>query len=184
MATATAVPAFDLARAQRGAWKWPALIIGLILTNATIVGVTVYFATSDRTVTVEPDYYAKALAYDSVIQQRETNRKLGWAASPFFKVGDDGQTLELHLTLTDAAGKAVTDANVSALVFANLAPRDRQSVKLTPGIAPGEYIARVRPTATGQWRAEFTVSKGSTTFTNQSDLFLLAADSKEGAGSR
>ncbi len=172
---------------------WIAMILGLLSLNATIVGTTVYLALSDSTSAIEPDYYARALHYDDVIQQRAASAKLGWKADASFRVAPGGRSMELAVTLKDREGRPVEHADVRAVAFASVRASERQSLalrELAPGGGsteaahaaaganqagePGVYAAPLRIGATGAWRITITAQRMSETFVSQTDLFVPA----------
>ena len=66
---------------KRGSW-WP---IGITAVLATTVAANVWVATiasDDPSFAIEPDYYAKAIAWDSTLAQARTNATLGWRLTP------------------------------------------------------------------------------------------------------
>ena len=60
-------------RAARGHWFWPGGVFLLLAMNMVIVGITVYAALSDKSVSIEKRYYEKALAWDETAKQRDLN---------------------------------------------------------------------------------------------------------------
>ena len=61
--------------------RWP---LGITALLALFVGVNVYLmrvANDDPSFSVEPDYYHKAVVFDSTIAQERRNVVLGWRAS-------------------------------------------------------------------------------------------------------
>ncbi len=59
---------------------WPVMIFSLLSMNAGIVGVTLYFALSDKSAATEPDYYAQAIDHDATMRRRAASLRLGWKA--------------------------------------------------------------------------------------------------------
>lgn len=149
---------------------WPAMIIGLLAMNATIVATTVYFAVTDRSEAIEPDYYARALRFDETIAQRATNTGLGWTAEPSLVASPGGQGAQLAVELADREGVALAGASVHAELFSNLRASQRQSVSLTPSGA-GRYTAPVRIDRSGIWQVRLRVERGET-FTHDTQLMV------------
>ena len=46
------------------AWFWPAVVIALLLLQLIICLITIYFANSDPSFIVEPNYYSRAQDWD------------------------------------------------------------------------------------------------------------------------
>lgn len=156
-----------------GGHLWPMLIVGLLCLNATIVGATVYFATSDESVATEPDYYAKALRYEDTIRQRGINEQLGWRISPTLRAAADGRSMELAAELIGRDGRPIADARIEAVAFASVRSRARQSLALKslPTHA-GEYAAPIRIDRSGQWCFRFTATRDGQTFTSETTLLV------------
>ncbi|MFO0785992.1 MAG: FixH family protein [Phycisphaerales bacterium] len=159
------------AAAPAGGKKWIAMIFSLIGLNMCIVGATVYFAVSDKTVAVEPDYYAKAIAYDDVIAQRSENSRLGWKTTPTLLQRAGQDNLELSVTVSDRDGAPLRGANIQVVLFPNLRAQDRQTLKLSEvATTPGSYSAPCRMIATGTWRIRTSIRRGDSVFTNERDV--------------
>lgn len=154
---------------RTGGKKWIVMILALILMNMGIVATTVYFAGSDRSAGVEPDYYARALNYDRVVDQRATNARLGWNARMNL-VSDASGKARLAVTLLDREGAPVTDASVRAEAFASLRSGQRTNTSLAP--ANEQYVATVPISARGMWRVHLTATRGLDTFTSEQDVML------------
>jgi len=71
-------------------WYWPFFLVGL---QASGVGANLYFmsrAISDPSFAVEPDYYAKAIAWDAHQAQARDNAELGWELKLDVAAADPG----------------------------------------------------------------------------------------------
>lgn len=149
---------------------WPAAIVGLIGLNASIVGITVYLATSDPSVAVEPRYYEKALAWDETARLRDASARLGWKAA----VGVHGDRLVVRLS--DAAGAPVTGAAVSVVTFADARSGDRQELALSER-GTGEYEGPMSVSRPGLWQFRVRAGRGADTFvcTIEQDVAVDAA---------
>jgi len=95
---------------KRGA-HWPFLLAGLL---AAGVGANVYLlvrASTDPSFSVEPDYYAKAVAWDAHAAQLRKNADLGWTAD--LSTGAAGVVVRL----SDREGRPVAGARVDLEAF-------------------------------------------------------------------
>ncbi len=162
------------APARRGTGRiWPLLIVALIAMNASIVGITVYFATSDKSGSVEPDYYAQALKYGDTIRQRATSAALGWTAEPSLRAAAGGRTMDLVIALEDRSGHPIDGAIIHVMAFASARASDRQSLTLGPdGVNTGQYVSLIRIDRSGLWCLRITVQRGADTFSRQTDLLI------------
>lgn len=145
---------------------WPFAIVGLLVLNAVIVGITVVLARSGAPA-VEQDYYQRAVRWDEYAALRQASTALGWQARMTLELERTAASSEsdgtLRLQLTDRAGLPVLGAHVTARVFhgahADL-PRD---VELT-AVSPGVYEAPIGPAHQGIWQASLVARRGDDTF--------------------
>ncbi len=154
---------------------WPLLIVALLAMNATIVAVTVYFASADKAVAVEPDYYAKALKFDDTIRRRDRSDQLGWSATPTLRAPRDAEghrSMVLEVALTDREAHAIDGADLSVIAFASLRSAERQTLHLCATSTPGLYAAPMHVERAGLWRLRITATHAADTFYHEADLLL------------
>lgn len=168
---ASPLTAIEIASRRRAQWLWPMIIVGLLLMNVTIVIVTVILAAGDPSAAVEPDYYAKALAFDSTMKQREASAKLGWTAEPSLRTAADGRTPELVVRLNDRDHQALSGAAVTITAFPSVRSGERQSLSATAA-QPGVYITPIRITRGGIWIIRIVARVGDDVLETQTDLIV------------
>lgn len=84
---------------------WPAALVSvLVLTVAA--NAWLLWAAHDRELGLEPDYYARAVAWDSTLAQREASARLGWQATASLTPSGGG-TATLAVQLADRDGRPV-----------------------------------------------------------------------------
>jgi nitrogen fixation protein FixH len=148
---------------KRGAW-WP---IGIVTVLATTVAANIWvmrIASSDPSFAIEPDYYRKAIAWDSTLAQARQDSILGWRLTPELRVVAATGRARLSAILTDSTGAPISGAvvKVSALPVA----RANEVHELTLAAAgAGEYAAQLDSRREGRWELRFDVRAGSTRFT-------------------
>lgn len=152
------------------------MILGLILMNMAIVATTIYFATSDRSGGVEPNYYAKALNYDTVIAQRAENARLGWNSIATLVAKSGGSGAVLTITIHDREGSEVRGALVRVETFSSLRSSERSTLVLPP--TETGYSATVPLSAGGVWRVRLRATRGADTFTSEHDVPLVPTPSQ------
>lgn len=152
---------------------FPGIIFALIGMNMTIVGITVWLATSDPSVAVEPDYYRKAAAWDQTAAQQHANARLGWTSSVTLAPAAPGSAPMLQVLLTDRNGAGVLGAAVKATLFHNARAGDRIEADFTEA-ADGLYLASSRCERPGVWRVRLAVHRGMETFTDSLELEIAA----------
>src|SRR6185369_16443836 len=109
-------------------------------------------ATSDKSFVTEPDYYAKAVDFDSTKLRRQASERLGWTAAASLHVAATTRTTVLVIVLRDRDGQPIRGAGVDVVAFANTRAGDRQNLKLAGSAdAPGLYSSPIRVDRPGLW---------------------------------
>ncbi|MFN8574189.1 MAG: FixH family protein [Gemmatimonadaceae bacterium] len=156
---------------KKGRW-WPigiTVFLGVFVVSNIWVAV---IASDPNALTVEPDYYAKAVNYDSTMRQMATNGQLGWRLVPTLTAVTRDSGAVLNVDLRDASGAPLSGATVSVVAIHNLIAN--QPVAATLGErSDGAYSVRLPLHRTGQWELTFDVRRGKDRFT--ADLRLDAA---------
>lgn len=142
---------------------WPFVIAGALALHVVGSLVMVYFATSNPSYAVEPDYYRKALAWDEKRAQDRYNSELGWRFEFTVEPVAAGQDPILRVELTTTDGQAVSDANVAVEAFANARRDDILTATLSATETGYETTMPMR--RNGLWEFRFTVTRGDELFT-------------------
>ena len=142
---------------------WPigvAVILGAtVMANIVVMRV----ATNDPSFAIEPDYYQKAVAFDSSIAGERRSLALGWSATSKIVENDSIGRPTLTVTLLDSQRQPVQGATMKAVALANVRANDLVSVSLTE-VAPGEYAARLGARIRGQWEVRVDAVRGTDHF--------------------
>ncbi len=144
---------------------WPLIVVGMLLANVLIVGVTVVAAVRSRS-PVERDYYAKGLAWDESARQIALNRSLGWAIDARIARGPEARLLA---SVRDGAGKPIRAAKIVATIFFDATPQHASDVLLLAR-DEGGFEADVPVDRPGLWRARFVVDAAGMRFTDEQVL--------------
>lgn len=148
---------------KRGAW-WP---IGITTVLATTVAANLWvmrIANDDPSFAIEPDYYQKAIAWDSTLAQERQDSILGWRIKPTLGILAATGKTRINAILTDSLGAPISGAvvKVSALPVA----RASEVYETTLAAAgAGEYAGQLDAQRQGQWELRFEVRTGGTRFT-------------------
>ena len=142
---------------------WPVAIVGML---AITVGANVYmlWATRDPTIlAIEPDYYRKAVGWDSTMAQARREVAMGWKAEAAFGPLIAGKAL-LAVTLSDSAGEPVNEAAVGIEAINNV-----DATRHVPGVLvhsePGRYEGMLALPRPGLWEVRVTARRDSLLFT-------------------
>jgi nitrogen fixation protein FixH len=148
---------------KRGAW-WP---IGITTVLATTVAANIWvmrIASDDPSFAIEPDYYRKAVAWDSTLAQARENAVLGWRLTPEIGIVAVTGKARISAVLTDSTGAPISGAVVKVSALPVARANEVHEVTLAAGGA-GEYAATLDSRREGQWELRFDVRAGSTHFT-------------------
>jgi hypothetical protein len=137
---------------------WPlALTLVLAITVAANIWVM-----RNPSFAIEPDYYARAVRWDSTMAQERRNGALAWHVAPVLAdFTREGATLDV--SITDASGHPVRGARVR--VFALYVGRAGEVVD-TALVERGNRYAVVLPVRhAGAWELRFEVERDGDRFT-------------------
>ena len=162
--------------AKRG-WYWPLL---LALGMSGIVGVNVWMlvvASGDANgAVVEPDYYRKAVAWDSTMAVRAASDLLKWRAEVSL-TGATGAAAMLEIQLADSVGGGVAGAQVAATLIHNADAARHVEVTLRD-LGDGRYVGEPTLTHGGLWEVRISAVRGAAHFvhTRHTDLAARPGD--------
>jgi nitrogen fixation protein FixH len=141
---------------------WPAGIV--VVLGVTVVAnlALLRAASSPDGLATEPDYYRKAVLWDSTQALARRSAATGWAASA--GIERSGAGLVLRVTITDAGGAPVEGASVAVEAIHNLEAERHERLALVPERA-GVYRAAMTSGRRGMWELRILARRGE-------DLFL------------
>jgi nitrogen fixation protein FixH len=143
-------------------WPW-----GLGLVLAVTVAGNIWMmrvAGSDPSFAIEPDYYRKAVEWDSTVAQSVRNQALGWRLSAMLGAPAASGSTVLVATLRDANGEPVTGAAITVEATHNARATEILTAELAPAEA-GSYRATLPAARRGIWELRFEVERGAERFT-------------------
>lgn len=150
---------------------WPIAIIGVL---AITVGANIWLfweARDPNAVAIEPDYYRKAVAWDSTMAQAERDVRLGWHAEVACGRLEAGRA-SVAVTLTDSAGAPLDSARVRIEAIHNADALHHVHAELAR-TGSGRYQTEVPLKRAGLWEVRVTAGKGADFFTSSSRLDVL-----------
>jgi nitrogen fixation protein FixH len=142
---------------------WP---IGVVVILAVfVVGnlVMMRVANDDPAMAVEPNYYQKAVAFDSTMAIERRSAALGWSALTTIAARDSAPGATVRVRLSDAAHQPVEGAVMTIDARFNARANDIITDTLVER-APGEYVAPLAVTHAGQWEVRVTATRGVNRF--------------------
>ncbi len=142
---------------------WPWFVVLLLVGTAGAQGIMLYAATHDRAYAIEPDYYRKAVAWDSAMSRARDNATLAWTARAEFVRTAAGDAA-LHITLQDSLGAPVRGAGVRVVALHNLEAARPTSASLAE-TADGVYVVAFPNPRIGLWELRIDAHAAGERFT-------------------
>jgi len=147
---------------------WPSAIILLLLSNIAIAVGTLVIANARGGVQVVPNYYAEAVAWDSLATVRHDSEALGWTADI---EADHGQNL-VKVLIADADGLAIEGLDVMVLVSRPQRAEPIGTFRLEPTDTAGYYSGSVDLGGRGLFDFALTAANGSSRFVSSRRIDL------------
>ena len=141
------------------AWRWPAGIITVLAATMALNGWVIWRASSDPTVTLEPDYYRKAVEWDMTQARARRGQRLGWVLRPALTAPAPGGAV-LTVALTGPDGAAVAGARMRAVLRHVAYANDSLPVTLEADDA-GHFRADVALRHPGLYDVELEAVRGT-----------------------
>jgi nitrogen fixation protein FixH len=142
---------------------WPLAISAILIGTVAVNFWVMHVASADPSFSIEPNYYARAISWDSTVAQQEQNRTLGWRLTPTLSRYDEDGAI-LRVSLTDSSGRAITHARVRVAALFIARANDVFDVHLEPD--GDDYAVRLPVKHRGEWELRFTVQDGTQRFTS------------------
>lgn len=137
---------------------WPAALIAVLAITVAANAAIYWTANHDRSFAVEPDYYQRAVDWDSTVARAKRSAALGWVTQVDLAPPEGGKAT-LSVTITTHDGAPLDSADVRASLSHNAEGARIFSLQLLPA-GPGRYAARVPSTAQGLWRVDLSATRG------------------------
>lgn len=132
--------------------QWPIGIVAILATS--VIGNIAFMrvANNDPAFAIEPDYYKRAVAFDTTMHEAQVSDSLHWSATVAMDVISKGRG-SLRLELRDRTGSPVIVDSVQASAFFVARANDVAHLALKPDIGRGNgfYIADLPVLHAGQW---------------------------------
>ncbi len=156
---------------MKAASAWPVAIVAVLgVTVIANIGL-LWQANAPGSDDIEPNYYRRALAWDSTQAARGRSATLGWHSDASFVTRP--HTVGVHVALSDSLGAALSGAKVGVVGVHNLSPQ-RPEVWGLHETAPGAYDSDVLLPHGGRWELRISARRGRDEY-----LAVLHADAPE-----
>ncbi len=159
---------------------WPIGIVAILGASVAANMVMMRIANNDPSFAVEPDYYRKAVFYDSTMAQTHRNLDLGWDVQTSADSIVQGKPTRLRVVLRDERARPVLGAVVQATVLFNARANDLTTATLTDE-GTGVYSATLPINAPGVWEVRVNATRDTSHFTSSTRLTAVRS-ATQGAG--
>lgn len=141
---------------------WPLAVVGVLAVTVIANAAMLLVAGDPSQRAIEPDYYRKAVAWDSTLAERARSAALGWTLDARLEPAAGGA--RLRVSLADAAGAPLAGARVRVTALHNL-EADRPTVADCGESTPGAYEASLPLRRAGLWELRVEAVRGAERFT-------------------
>lgn len=136
---------------------WPLAIVAVLAMTVAANIALLWQANAAGSNDIEPDYYRRALAWDSTQAEHARSVALGWRAEAGFAAAGAGSLLEV--VLADSLGRSLPGASVTVVGRHNLDPLHPLTWRLAE-TAPGRHAAVVQLPHAGRWELRVAAHRG------------------------
>ena len=145
-----------------GAW-WPIAIVGVLAVTVGANIALILAARDPNAYVVEPDYYHKAVNWDSTMAQARASEALRWRVDVALGDWTPGGT-PLLVQLADSTGAPLTGVELKVELINNLTPET--PVHVAPvEVAGGRYAASVALARPGLWELRLQARRAGAFYT-------------------
>ncbi|MCB9845214.1 MAG: FixH family protein [Phycisphaeraceae bacterium] len=153
---------------------WPGLVVTLISISVGFAAITAYFALSDPSATVVPDYYQRALDWDESAGRRAASEALGWKAGVSVDAAPNAAGLRaVRVRLVDSEGAALAGLSVRLSAFAHVRAREVQHIDLEE-LGDGFYAGPIRVLHPGLWQIQIEAEGPVGRFLHDESLWVAS----------
>lgn len=147
---------------MKPATLWPAAVVAVLAITVGANAWLMWKARDPNGAVIEPDYYRKAVAWDSLAARQGRSDALRWSADA--TIGPAARGLaRVRATLADSLGVPVAGAAVRLEAVHNLAAAHPVLAPLAE-TAPGVYEAETALDRPGLWELRLTATRGADVF--------------------
>ena len=162
---------------------WPIGVATILACTVAANIVVMRIASDDPSFSVEPDYYRKAVNFDSTMAQERANISLGWGFDVAIDSIGDGTHTRLAVRLRDASAAPLPGARVAVMARFNARANDTLTAVLREQ-TPGTYVTTLAIAHPGEWEVRVDATHGSQRFSTSARVNAVRALTTAAASSR
>ncbi len=147
-------------------WFWIAFVTVILVGGLLAGGVMLFVSWNHPALTVDDDYYRRAVGYDDIKAQEARSLALGWTLDlELNRVVNAGvRETRVGVRLSDRDGAALDGAGIAVETFHAARAGDRFRATLVEA-SPGVYEAFMPLRRVGIWEFRFVIRSGDDLFT-------------------
>ncbi|MCO4098260.1 MAG: hypothetical protein HEQ38_02465 [Gemmatimonas sp.] len=153
---------------------WPIGVVTILASTVVANVIVMRIANDDPSFAVEPDYYRKAVHFDSTMAQERENISLGWGIETRIDSIGDGRHTRVAIRLRDASSYPLPGARVAVMARFNARANDTLTALLTEE-SPGTYVTTLPIARPGEWDVRVDATHGSQRFSASSRVSAVRA---------
>lgn len=164
-----------MSNTMKAGMAWP---IGITAILATTIAANIWVmrvANDDPAFAIEPDYYRKAVQFDSTMADERRARALGWGVSVSLDSVDARGQATLTVVMQDATAAPLAGAQVSAVARFNARANDSVTVTLREAAA-GAYRTTLPIAHAGEWEVRVDARRDGARFSHQARVTAARAN--------
>lgn len=142
---------------------WPTAIVSVLVLYVAFGLIAARIATHDPNFAVEPDYYNKAVMWDSSLAQSNRSDALRWRLIPTLSPVGKGTPPTLAFDVRDSSGEIVKGAHVS-VEARQVAYAENVTSATLDERGDGDYAAQLPLARPGLWEFRVVATRGSDRF--------------------
>lgn len=137
---------------------WPIAVACILGATVTANIVVMRIANDDPSFAIEPDYYRKAVHFDSSMAQSRQNLALGWQFDARFEPITSAVATPITVRAKDAAAAPLTGATIMIVARFNARANDTLTTTLVE-TSPGEYRGVLPMGHPGEWEVRVNAER-------------------------
>ncbi|MEM9589508.1 MAG: FixH family protein [Planctomycetota bacterium] len=160
---------------SKAAYIWPGVVVALLGGHVVVCLVAVALATGDPSAAVEPDYYQRAVNWDSIQRAKRESAALGWTTT--VEVSDTRDPLGkrmVTLKIVDREGQPVAGFNCELMLYHRARANNRETLMLTEN-EPGCYSSSATIRREGFWEYRLAATSGMQNYLWEDVQFVRVA---------
>ncbi len=145
---------------MKAGMMWPIGITAILGATVAANIVMMRLASDDPSMAIEPDYYKKAVDFDSTMAAERRSNALGWTAVSSIDPIVAGKPTRVRVRLATVDGTPIPDATVRVVALFNARANDLKQATMVAQ-SDSSYAASLDIGFPGQWEVRVDATRGA-----------------------